>query len=403
MEEGHIKGGKDEEVSVEDQDASRSQCASARGSETGEEGEEKVREEEEVEGDLKEKGEDACRANQLERRRTFAQTVSLKFWTVVAIVKIGSYRAYKGTLGRLFGLNTSGSSKAKKKREKEKKRKEREKQKRGNMENQGDYSTESEDSDLDISFTHDEEGNPKAEYRMLLLGMDKVGKTALTKVLSKTFEGNSNKSDNRDHAGEGSSVDEGGDSSAVGRDEAINLEDVNCTPRRQDSKQNENGDLLRYEATMGFIIRTCHIRTSVLVFKELGGNEMIRPYWDRYFDDFHACVFMVDGFLKATGDENHCGVHKERIHETKESLRQAFDNPNMPSHIPVLVLVAYFDKNHENNFSTEEVETAYDLKSCLGDHEYSIKECFIAPKGYLHIVQVMDDFIKDYVRPFWKD
>ena len=42
--------------------------------------------------------------------------------------------------------------------------------------------------------------------------------------------------------------------------------------------------------TMGFCIKTFYGETASFTVKELGGDEKIRPYWSKYFDEYEAIV-----------------------------------------------------------------------------------------------------------------
>lgn len=78
--------------------------------------------------------------------------------------------------------------------------------------------------------------------------------------------------------------------------------------------------------TVGFTVKDVVLPNAKIRVKELGGAESVRQYWNRYYDDVHGVVFVIDG--SCTGDE---------LHETTEALHKAIKDPRL-SQRPWLIL-----------------------------------------------------------------
>lgn len=107
------------------------------------------------------------------------------------------------------------------------------------------------------------------------------------------------------------------------------------------------------EETQGFTIKAVALPGTVLNIKELGGNEVIRPYWNRYYDsEVDGLLFVVD----AAGDEGH-------LSESKRELQAALKHKNLRE-LPLLVLASKQDVSGAR--SAQEIATALGVDVCDG-------------------------------------
>jgi ADP-ribosylation factor related protein 1 len=77
--------------------------------------------------------------------------------------------------------------------------------------------------------------------------------------------------------------------------------------------------------TVGLNVGRIEAYNCMIIFWDLGGQVGLRSIWDKYYDEAHAVVYVVDS---ADGD---------RLAETKCALDKALSNPDL-AYAPLLVL-----------------------------------------------------------------
>lgn len=77
--------------------------------------------------------------------------------------------------------------------------------------------------------------------------------------------------------------------------------------------------------TVGLNVGRLDALSQSMVFWDLGGQSGIRPLWDKYYDDSHAVIYVVDS------------ASKERFTESRRVLQEVLANPLLHQ-APVLVL-----------------------------------------------------------------
>ncbi|KAF8793887.1 ADP-ribosylation factor-like protein 15 [Argiope bruennichi] len=48
------------------------------------------------------------------------------------------------------------------------------------------------------------------------------------------------------------------------------------------------------EPTTGFNIKTLPLKDTIVDIKELGGSEIVRPFWNKYFEGQHGILYVID-------------------------------------------------------------------------------------------------------------
>eukprot|EP00388_Colpodella_angusta_P017367 GDKJ01042942.1.p1 GENE.GDKJ01042942.1~~GDKJ01042942.1.p1 ORF type:complete len:192 (-),score=49.93 GDKJ01042942.1:63-638(-) len=144
----------------------------------------------------------------------------------------------------------------------------------------------------------------KSEYRILILGLDAAGKTTILKALAE--------------------------------------EDVSqVTP------------------TEGFNIKTVAKNGIKLNVWDLGGQAMIRKYWDQYYENTDAIIFVVDS------------ADRERVAETASELNQLLAHPKLAG-APLLVFANKQDL--EDAVEANEISTHLSLDK-IDDRALNIQAC----------------------------
>ncbi|XP_070543477.1 ADP-ribosylation factor-like protein 15 [Ptychodera flava] len=91
------------------------------------------------------------------------------------------------------------------------------------------------------------------------------------------------------------------------------------------------------QPTQGFNIKALSFKEAVLNVKEIGGNENVRKFWDRYYDGTEGVVFVLDS---SCSDEDLqivvLELHKVLGHAELKGL-------------PLLVLASYQDQSNARN------------------------------------------------------
>ncbi|XP_077989626.1 ADP-ribosylation factor-like protein 15 [Glandiceps talaboti] len=75
------------------------------------------------------------------------------------------------------------------------------------------------------------------------------------------------------------------------------------------------------QPTQGFNIKALSFKEALLNVKEIGGNEKFRPFWDRYYENVDGIVFVLDSSaadedFKVAAEE----LHKILVHEALNGL-----------------------------------------------------------------------------------
>lgn len=73
------------------------------------------------------------------------------------------------------------------------------------------------------------------------------------------------------------------------------------------------------------IVGKVNVHSARINFWDLGGQAKLRSIWEKYYDDSHALVFVVDS------------TDRERIQECRETLETVVMNENIQG-VPVLML-----------------------------------------------------------------
>ncbi|GBM55401.1 ADP-ribosylation factor-like protein 15 [Araneus ventricosus] len=85
------------------------------------------------------------------------------------------------------------------------------------------------------------------------------------------------------------------------------------------------------EPTTGFNIKTLPLKDTVVDIKELGGSEVVRPFWSKYFEGQHGLLYVID----AAADEE---VLKEAVKILQEVI-----SSSLLKGIPCVILATHQD------------------------------------------------------------
>jgi signal recognition particle receptor subunit beta len=73
-------------------------------------------------------------------------------------------------------------------------------------------------------------------------------------------------------------------------------------------------------------LKTVAFKTAILIFKEIGGSDKLRPYWNRYFQGACALVYVID-----------CSSPQEKISASIEAFAEVMASPAWLN-APILVV-----------------------------------------------------------------
>ena len=94
-------------------------------------------------------------------------------------------------------------------------------------------------------------------------------------------------------------------------------------------------------------------------FKEIGGSKSVRPFWNHYYQDKNAILFVVDA---ASGDKD--------INLAKQVLKEVLSDPEL-DHKPCLIVGTHFDMDGARDASQLEALFS-DVMSC---RKWSVRVC----------------------------
>ena len=87
--------------------------------------------------------------------------------------------------------------------------------------------------------------------------------------------------------------------------------------------------------TIGLNLTKMEKRNGEFIFWDVGGQNVLRKIWDKYYSDCNCLIFVIDG------------CDKIRFEEVQETLNKLYDkeNPNDLVNLPLLILVNKKDSN----------------------------------------------------------
>eukprot|EP00201_Polytomella_parva_P005292 CAMPEP_0175079094 /NCGR_PEP_ID=MMETSP0052_2-20121109/24613_1 /TAXON_ID=51329 ORGANISM="Polytomella parva, Strain SAG 63-3" /NCGR_SAMPLE_ID=MMETSP0052_2 /ASSEMBLY_ACC=CAM_ASM_000194 /LENGTH=182 /DNA_ID=CAMNT_0016349349 /DNA_START=55 /DNA_END=600 /DNA_ORIENTATION=+ len=140
----------------------------------------------------------------------------------------------------------------------------------------------------------------KEEFRILILGLDKSGKTNVLERIKSIF------------------------SSVIGLDP---------------------GKIL---PTVGLNVGRIELDGAKLVFWDLGGQSGLRSLWSKYFDEAHAIIYVVDS------------EHRDRFQESKEILYELIASSQL-DRAPVLIFANKQDL--DESADADQISTILDVRA----------------------------------------
>ncbi|XP_035230784.1 ADP-ribosylation factor-like protein 15 [Stegodyphus dumicola] len=85
------------------------------------------------------------------------------------------------------------------------------------------------------------------------------------------------------------------------------------------------------EPTTGFNIKTLPLKDTVVDIKELGGSDVIRPFWNKYFEGQHGILYVID----AAADD-------ESLKEAVKILHEVISASSLKG-VPCVILATHQD------------------------------------------------------------
>uniref|UniRef100_A0A7S3FMI8 ADP-ribosylation factor-related protein 1 n=1 Tax=Haptolina ericina TaxID=156174 RepID=A0A7S3FMI8_9EUKA len=102
--------------------------------------------------------------------------------------------------------------------------------------------------------------------------------------------------------------------------------------------------------TVGLNIGRMQVSRAKLIFWDLGGSSSLRSLWENYYSEAHGLVYVVDA-------SDH-----ERMEESKETLHNLLNHPDLAA-IPLLLFANKQDA--EAAISPQEIETRFGCKQIM--------------------------------------
>ncbi|XP_046858397.1 ADP-ribosylation factor-related protein 1-like [Xenia sp. Carnegie-2017] len=151
----------------------------------------------------------------------------------------------------------------------------------------------------------------KDEYYILILGLDNAGKTTLLEHIKRKF--------NEDYKG-------------VAFEKITN--------------------------TVGLNIGKIEVSGIKLLFWDLGGDNDLQSLWDKYYEECHGLIYVVDS------------VDQQRLHESAKVFSSVLQNENLQN-VPLLV---YFNKqDSQNAISVEDIKDSFkDVTPYIGRRDCTV-------------------------------
>jgi len=119
-------------------------------------------------------------------------------------------------------------------------------------------------------------------------------------------------------------------------------------------------DLSQVMPTLGFNIDTLIHKSYSLNIWDVGGQKTLRPYWRNYFEATDAIIWVIDSTDRA------------RLSDTMTELNQLLLEERLAS---ASLLVFANKQDLAGAMSTEEIETALDLKGKSTGHRWKVMPC----------------------------
>lgn len=85
------------------------------------------------------------------------------------------------------------------------------------------------------------------------------------------------------------------------------------------------------EPTTGFNIKTLPLKDTIVDIKELGGSDVIRPFWERYFEGQHGLLYVIDA-----------AAEEETLKEAIKILSEVLSNSALKG-VPCVILATHQD------------------------------------------------------------
>ncbi|CAH1796987.1 unnamed protein product [Owenia fusiformis] len=115
------------------------------------------------------------------------------------------------------------------------------------------------------------------------------------------------------------------------------------------------------QPTSGFNIKALQFNDCVLNVKEIGGNDKVRPFWNKYYSKSEGVIFVVDS-----------SVNNEELETTELELCKALENDNLRG-LPCMILANCQDK--EGAQSLDDLKAALELETHCKDRKWTIQGC----------------------------
>ncbi|RWS04597.1 ADP ribosylation factor-like protein 1 [Dinothrombium tinctorium] len=103
--------------------------------------------------------------------------------------------------------------------------------------------------------------------------------------------------------------------------------------------------LTETEPTTGFNMKTLPVKNVVISIKELGGSRKVQPFWDHYFENKNAIVFVVDA-----------SSNEQELISARDVLKTVFTDARLKGK-PCLIIGTHSDLDCAKK--VEELETVF--------------------------------------------
>ncbi|EDV26394.1 uncharacterized protein TRIADDRAFT_54332 [Trichoplax adhaerens] len=114
--------------------------------------------------------------------------------------------------------------------------------------------------------------------------------------------------------------------------------------------------------TQGFSIKDVPFENAILHVKEIGGSEMLRKYWKKYYRGVQGIIFVVDS-----------SCDEDTLKIASEEFCKAIMDPDLAG-LPLLVLLNSIDQSKAR--SIEEITDAFNINELCSERKWSIRNCY---------------------------
>ncbi|XP_002736679.1 ADP-ribosylation factor-like protein 15 [Saccoglossus kowalevskii] len=118
------------------------------------------------------------------------------------------------------------------------------------------------------------------------------------------------------------------------------------------------------QPTQGFNIKAIPFKEAILNVKEIGGQENVRPFWNRYYDNIEGIVFIIDS-----------SCSPEEFLTVKEELHKVLGHASLKG-LPILILANYQDQSSARK--TDQIIKDFDLDERAAGRKWLVHPCSYA-------------------------